>query len=102
MAPILRGLGGRAPRDAALIPLWIMPAGGRAQRWFQRPAHIDPRNAVRACAELGAVGRFRPLGDAGPRHRVPAGLCETGDVWRWAGLPSGALRALAIGESRVM
>ncbi len=98
--PCFAEIGRRLPG----IDLAIMPTGSHAPRWFQRSAHIDPQDAVRACADLGAA-RLLPvhwgtlvLGT----EPLLAPLHETIDAWRHAGLPAGALWDLAIGETRVL
>jgi len=46
----------RGPFDTALIPI-----GAYDPRWFMRPAHLDPEEAVGVCHELAAAQPHRPL-----------------------------------------
>ena len=52
--PAYREIGAsRPPFDAVLMPI-----GAYAPRWFMRPAHMDPDEAVQAYRDLGGAGHF--------------------------------------------
>ncbi|HEX2201741.1 MAG TPA: MBL fold metallo-hydrolase [Longimicrobium sp.] len=96
-----RDLGARlGPFDAAL-----MPVGAYEPRWFMRPAHMNPEEAVRAYGDLGGRGAlvamhwgtFR-LTDEDPLE-PPVRLRE---AWRAAGHPPGDLHVLRHGETLVV
>src|SRR5690606_31856415 len=48
-----RAIGARGPCEASLMPL-----GAYDPRWFMKPAHRNPEEAVRAWQELGVGGLF--------------------------------------------
>ncbi|MGH7443785.1 MAG: MBL fold metallo-hydrolase [Longimicrobiales bacterium] len=89
-----------APFDAA-----IMPIGAYEPRWFMRPAHMSPDEAVQAYQDLGGNGVFAAmhwgtfrLSDEPPLDpplRVRA-------AWAAAGLPAGNLWIPEHGETRVI
>jgi len=86
------------PFDAALLPI-----GAYAPRWFMRPMHMDPEEAVQAYLDLGGRGAFVAmhwgtfrLSDEPPLE--PPVLLR--QAWRAAGLPADDLWILAHGESR--
>jgi N-acyl-phosphatidylethanolamine-hydrolysing phospholipase D len=97
---IARRLG---PFDAVLLPV-----GAYAPRWFMRPVHMDPDDAVAAYADLaGANGAARPamvpihwgtfkLTDE-PMDEPPQRARE---AWRRAGLAEADLWLLRHGETR--
>jgi len=82
---------------------WAMlPIGGYAPRWFMEPQHIDPIEAARAFAQLGARhllamhwGTFRLTDEAvgEPPERLRA-------YWREHGLSDDKLWILDAGEAR--
>jgi N-acyl-phosphatidylethanolamine-hydrolysing phospholipase D len=47
--PAFRDIGGRMAPDIALMPI-----GAYEPRWFMKPAHMNPEEAVQAFVELGA------------------------------------------------
>jgi N-acyl-phosphatidylethanolamine-hydrolysing phospholipase D len=52
--PVFSEIGGRAgPFDASLIPI-----GAYEPRWFMRPHHMNPEEAVRTYLDLGGRGTF--------------------------------------------
>ena len=85
--------------DAAMLPI-----GAYAPRWFMRPQHMDPEDAVRAFGALGARrfvamhwGTFK-LTDEDLRE-PPQLLAE---AWRRQDLPQRRLAVPAIGESLLL
>jgi len=101
------GYGGRFAEIAAHHPdldLALLPIGAYEPRWFMRPQHMNPEEAVRAAGDLGARrvatmhwGTFalttEPLLE--PRERMVA-------AWAAAGRDRGDLWDLALGETRRM
>lgn len=84
------------------IDLALMPIGAYAPRWFMRPMHVDPEEAVRACQDVGARrmatmhwGTF--LLSAEP---VTEPVARAVQAWADAGLPREDLWDLAVGETR--
>ncbi len=92
--------------------LTLLPVGAYEPRWFMRPAHMDPEEAVNAfcdlngnCADMSAVrrsvmvpihyGTFKLTDEA--MDEPPA---RTRSAWRRAGLPPDNLWLLAHGETR--
>ncbi|QUH01722.1 MBL fold metallo-hydrolase [Saccharopolyspora erythraea] len=98
--PHFAEIGARLPGiDVAMVPI-----GAYAPRWFMRPVHMDPEEAVRAVADLGAAraagmhwGTF-----ALTREPVLEPLTRFRDAWREAGRDPAELWDLAIGETRVL
>ena len=87
------------PFDIALLPI-----GAYDPRWFMRPVHMDPEEAVRAAQDLG-VPRFVPMHwgtflltdeplDEPPHRALTA--------WRAAGFPDDRYWQLAFGETRTL
>ena len=87
------------PFDVALLPI-----GAYDPRWFMRPVHMDPEEAVQAARDLGSPcfvpmhwGTFlltdEPLGEPPERARA---------AWRAAGLPDDRFWQLAFGETRTL
>jgi N-acyl-phosphatidylethanolamine-hydrolysing phospholipase D len=106
--PEFRMVGERlGPFDAVL-----MPVGAYEPRWFMRPVHMNPEDAVSAFQDLrgAATGVVRPtvavamhwgtfkLTDE-PLDEPPA---RTRRVWSAAGLPPDDLWILAPGETRAL
>jgi len=86
------------------IDLALMPVGAYEPSWFMGPVHLDPAEAVRACADLGAPrmatmhwGTF--LLSAEPLL-APVRGAEA--AWAAAGRPREDLWDLAIGETRAL
>ena len=85
------------------VDLAFLPIGAYEPRWFMAPAHMDPHDAVKAHADLGASasaamhwGSFR-LTDEG----IEAPLRRLEEAKREAGLDESVFRVLAHGESWV-
>jgi N-acyl-phosphatidylethanolamine-hydrolysing phospholipase D len=87
------------PFDVALLPI-----GAYDPRWFMRPVHMDPEEAVQAARDLGSPcfvpmhwGTFlltdEPLAEPPERARA---------AWRAAGLPDDRFWQLAFGETRTL
>ncbi|MBN6040145.1 MBL fold metallo-hydrolase [Amycolatopsis sp. 195334CR] len=86
------------------IEVAMVPIGAYDPRWFMRPVHLDPAEAVRAFGDLGARrlasmhwGTFvltrEPVVE--PYERIRR-------EWAEAGLAPSALWALAVGETGVL
>jgi N-acyl-phosphatidylethanolamine-hydrolysing phospholipase D len=78
----------------------MLPVGAYDPRWFMKPVHMSPEEAVRAYLELGGQGTMLPmhwgtwrLTDEDPLE-PPA---RTRDAWRSAGLPEERLQILRHG-----
>ncbi|MGH3713367.1 MAG: MBL fold metallo-hydrolase [Micromonosporaceae bacterium] len=85
------------------IDLALMPVGAYEPRWFMKPVHMNPEEAVRACDDLGAPrmatmhwGTF-----ALSREPLLAPRDESIAAWRAADRPADNLWAMAVGETRV-
>jgi N-acyl-phosphatidylethanolamine-hydrolysing phospholipase D len=83
----------------------LVPIGAYEPRWFMRPVHMNPEEAVQAFVDVGSRAAFVPMHwgtfkltdeplDEPPR-RVRA-------AWAAAGLPPDDLWLLAPGETRVL
>ncbi|HLU44168.1 MAG TPA: MBL fold metallo-hydrolase [Natronosporangium sp.] len=93
-----RQIGARYPG----IELALMPVGAYHPRWFMRPMHLDPEEAVQAFQEIGA-SRMVPMhwGTFILSHEpVLEPLERTRRAWAAAGLPAEHLWDLSIGETR--
>jgi len=89
--------------------LCVLPIGAYEPRWFMRPVHVNPEEAVRAYADIAAAhpSATRPIAVAvhwgafsltdepmdEPPHRAAM-------AWRAAGLPNDDLWILSLGETR--
>ncbi len=82
-----------------------LPIGAYAPRWFMRPAHMDPADAVRAYRELGARGTLVPM-HWGTFRLTDEPVLEPPrllrDAWRKAALPQGNLALLRHGQTAVL
>jgi N-acyl-phosphatidylethanolamine-hydrolysing phospholipase D len=101
-------------RRAGPFDLVLMPVGAYEPRWFMRPVHLNPEDAVAAYRELAAAqaaahGRAAPL-MAGmhwgtfrltdePMDEPPR---RTARLWARAGLPVERLWMPAFGETRTL
>ncbi|SEF64002.1 L-ascorbate metabolism protein UlaG, beta-lactamase superfamily [Saccharopolyspora kobensis] len=98
--PHFAEIGQRYPDiDVAMVPI-----GAYDPRWFMRPVHMDPEEAVQAVADLGAAhaatmhwGTFVLT-----REPVVEPLVRVRKAWREAGHDPDRLWDLAVGESRVL
>jgi L-ascorbate metabolism protein UlaG (beta-lactamase superfamily) len=86
------------------IDLALMPVGAYDPRWFMRPMHVNPEEAVRACEELAATrmatmhwGTFVLSGE-----RVTEPPERAAKAWAEAGRPREHLWDLAVGETRIL
>jgi L-ascorbate metabolism protein UlaG (beta-lactamase superfamily) len=93
-------IGGRYPG----IDLALMPIGAYEPAWIMRPVHLNPEEAVRACADLAATrmatmhwGTF--LLSAEPVTEPPERAAE---AWAAAGRLRDHLWDLAVGETRTL
>jgi N-acyl-phosphatidylethanolamine-hydrolysing phospholipase D len=99
--PAFAEIGRRAgPFDASLLPI-----GAYEPRWFMKPAHMNPEEAVQAWIDLGRRGRMVPmhwgtfvLTDE-PVLEPPARLRR---AWQDAGCPAADLSILRHGETLVL
>jgi N-acyl-phosphatidylethanolamine-hydrolysing phospholipase D len=83
----------------------ILPIGAYAPRWFMRPVHMTPEEAVQAYGEMGSRGLFIPshfatfrLADEPPLE-PPVRLRR---AWSEAALPESSLWIPAVGETRTV
>ncbi|MDX1567073.1 MAG: MBL fold metallo-hydrolase [Longimicrobiales bacterium] len=90
-------------RHSGPFDLVILPIGAYAPRWFMKPVHMNPTEAVRSYQDLGSRGVFAGmhwgtfrLSDEHPLE--PPVL--TRRAWKEAGLPEERLWLPAIGETR--
>lgn len=88
---------------AGPFDLVILPIGAYAPRWFMKPVHMNPTEAVRSYQDLGGRGVFAGmhwgtfrLSDEHPLE--PPVLAR--QAWKEAGLPGDRLWLPAIGETR--
>ncbi len=86
------------------IDVAMLPIGAYHPRWFMKPLHMSPEEAVRACTDLGAThlagmhwGTFAMTSEPviEPLTRIRA-------AWADTGRPRTGLWDLAIGESRTL
>jgi N-acyl-phosphatidylethanolamine-hydrolysing phospholipase D len=83
----------------------MLPIGAYEPRWFMKPMHMNPEEAVQTYIDLGASGILLPMhwgtfrltdeDPLEPPHRTEA-------AWRMAGLPEEDLRILQHGGTWVM
>jgi N-acyl-phosphatidylethanolamine-hydrolysing phospholipase D len=48
-------------RNAGAFDAALLPIGAYEPRWFMKPAHMNPEEAVQAWKDLGGRGRFVPM-----------------------------------------
>lgn len=91
------------PFDLALIPV-----GAYEPRWFMRPVHMNPEDAVQAYRAIASAAPSRAIAMV-PIHWGTFRLTDepldepprrTAEVWRKAGLPEKLLWVLRHGETR--
>lgn len=99
--------GGYGDIGARLGPFDVvmMPIGAYDPRWFMKPAHMNPEEAVRAYGDLGGRGHFVPmhwgtfrLTDEDPLEPPVRARA----AWQSAALPPGHLHVLRHGETLVV
>jgi N-acyl-phosphatidylethanolamine-hydrolysing phospholipase D len=92
------------PFDLALLPV-----GAYEPRWFMRPMHMDPEEAIQAYLDLRAPFPRAPAPVMVPIHWGTYRLTDepmdepprrTRQAWEAAGLPASSLWLLAQGETR--
>ncbi|MFI6603773.1 MBL fold metallo-hydrolase [Nonomuraea sp. NPDC050536] len=86
------------------IDLALLSVGAYAPRWFQASAHMDPRQAVQACLQLGAA-RMLPVHWGTfvlSREPITEPPRLTRHWWQRHGLAAERLWTLGIGESRLL
>jgi N-acyl-phosphatidylethanolamine-hydrolysing phospholipase D len=93
---------GEIGRRVGPFDVVLMPVGAYEPRWFMKPAHMNPEEAVRAYRELGGRGAFVPmhwgtfrLTDEDPLEPP----VRTRAAWAAAGLDAGDLHVLRHGET---
>ncbi|MGH3735611.1 MAG: MBL fold metallo-hydrolase [Micromonosporaceae bacterium] len=86
------------------IDLALMPVGAYEPRWFMKPVHMNPEEAVRACEDLRAPRMATMHWGTFPLSQEPllAPLEESIAAWRAAGRPESDLWTMAVGESRLL
>lgn len=96
--PMFRDIGNRLGPFA----INILPIGAYDPRWFMKPAHMNPEEAVQAYLDLGARGLFVPMHWGAFRLTDEDPLeppLRARAAWRAARLAEDDLRVLAIGET---
>lgn len=86
------------------IDVAMMPIGAYAPRWFVGPVHMDPEEAVRATADLGAVRMATMHWGTFVLTREPLAepLRWVRRAWQVAGRDPAQLWDLAVGETRTV
>ncbi|MCW2876273.1 MAG: Zn-dependent hydrolase of the beta-lactamase fold-like protein [Sphaerisporangium sp.] len=86
------------------IGLALMPVGAYEPRWFMHVSHVDPAEAVQACADVGARrmatmhwGTFVLSGES-----LMAPVREARAAWIASGRDRADLWDLAVGETRTL
>lgn len=99
--PYFQQIGARFPG----IDLSLLPIGAYEPRWFMRPMHMNPADAVQAHLDLGTArsigmhfGTFAGLTDEG----IDAPVTALADARREHGLDEEAFTTLDVGQTRVM
>ncbi|MGI8306907.1 MBL fold metallo-hydrolase [Saccharopolyspora hattusasensis] len=98
--PHFAEIGQRYPGiDVAMVPI-----GAYAPRWFMKPVHMNPEEAVRAVADLGAryAATMHWATFVLTREPVVEPLTRVRKAWRDTGRDPEQLWDLAIGESRLL
>ena len=101
---LLRVTSRRCARAFGAIELALLPIGAYEPRWFMRPAHMNPADAVQAHLDLHArlsvamhFGTFRLTDEA--RDNPPRHL---GDALDARGVPRDTFRVLRPGETLIV
>ena len=99
--PEFASIGERAgPFDVALVPV-----GAYEPRWFMRPVHMNPEDAVQAFRDLRVAHAMVPM-HWGTFKLTDEPVAEppvrTAAAWRAAGLPEDSLWILDPGETKVV
>lgn len=95
-----RAIGTLGPFAASLMPI-----GAYEPRWFMKPAHMNPEEAVRAWTELGAAGLFVGMHWGTFRLTDEPPLeppVRTAAAWCERGLPREQLWVPRHGETRII
>ena len=95
-----RAIGALGPFAASLMPI-----GAYEPRWFMKPAHMNPEEAVRAWTELGTDGLFVGMHWGTFRLTDEPPLeppVRTAAAWRERGLPPEQLWVPRHGETRII
>jgi L-ascorbate metabolism protein UlaG (beta-lactamase superfamily) len=95
-----REIGARHPD----IDLALLPVGAYEPRWFMRPMHCNPAEAVQACVDLGAPRMATMHWGTFVLSAEPllAPMAEAQRAWAEVGRPPDDLWTLAVGESRAL
>ena len=85
------------------IDVAMMPIGAYAPRWFMKPVHTDPAEAIQATADVGAHNMASMHWGTFVLTQEPLlePLEKTRQEWSKTGRPRHQLWDLALGESRV-
>ncbi|MBX7266859.1 MBL fold metallo-hydrolase [Micromonospora sp. Llam7] len=98
--PAFAEIGSRFPG----IDVALLPVGAFRPRWFMKPLHMDPAEAVRACGDLGAdrmmTIHWGTFALSAEPVLAPVELARK--AWAESGRPAAALWDLAVGESRLL
>lgn len=97
----LRTIGQRLGPFAATL----LPVGAYEPRWFMKPAHMNPEEAVRAWLDLGGCGTFTAMHWGTFRLTDEPPLeppVRTRRAWAERGLPASSLWIPQHGETRVI
>lgn len=98
--PYMSEIGERCPG----IDVALLPVGAFLPRWFMKPLHMNPAEAVRACADLGAA-RMATIhwGTFALSAETPMAPIELArQAWGEAGRAAEDLWDLAVGETRLL
>ena len=100
---------GEIARRHGPFDMCVLPVGAYEPRWFMRPVHVNPDEAVRAYVDIARAHPAAPPPVALAVHWGTFSLADepvdepprrAADVWRAAGLPQDNLWILSLGETR--